>query len=196
MSKDLALFDFDGTITNRDSFIDFIKFYHGSRAFYKGFIRLMPTLLLYKLKLIPNWQAKERVLTYFFKDEPVQKFQRKCDHYAIHHIPAMVRPKALEKLKVHISKGDEVYVVSASAENWLAAWCRNFNIHLIATQLEIKEGRVTGKIKGQNCYGPEKVKRIQAKIMLNNYQQIHCYGDSSGDREMLALAHFPNYRVF
>jgi HAD superfamily phosphoserine phosphatase-like hydrolase len=89
-----------------------------------------------------------------------------------------------------------VYLVSASAENWLAAWCQQLNIQLIATQLEINNGLVTGKILGHNCYGPEKVNRINAKIILHDYQQIHCYGDSSGDREMLALAHFPNYRLF
>lgn len=156
----------------------------------------MPTLLLYKFKIIPNWRAKEIVLTYFFKDEPIQKFQSKCDDYAAHRIPAIIKPKALEKLKEHLNKGDEVYVVSASAENWLAAWCRKFNIKLIATQLEIKEGQVTGKIQGHNCYGLEKVNRIRAMITLKDYHQIHCYGDSRGDQDMLALANFPNYRIF
>lgn len=157
---------------------------------------LLPILILYKLKVIPNWKAKEKVLTYFFKDEPIDRFQQICDTYATSRIPAIIRPKALQKLQEHLSKGDEVYIVSASAENWLAAWCRAQGIKLIGTQLEVKSGRLTGKIKGNNCYGTEKVNRIRAVITLHDYHQVHCYGDSSGDHDMLALAHFPNYRVF
>ena len=43
----LALFDFDGTITNRDSFIDFIKFAKGNLKFFQGFMILSPILILY-----------------------------------------------------------------------------------------------------------------------------------------------------
>ncbi len=196
MKRNLALFDFDGTITHRDSFLDFIKYYKGKANFYQGFLKLLPTLIRYKLKIIPNWQAKETVLSYFFKNEPVEKFQQKCDAYGNTRIPAIVRPKALHKLKEHIAQGDEVYVVSASPENWLSAWCKHMGIKLLATCLETKDGKITGKMAGKNCYGPEKAKRIQAAIALKEYHQIYSYGDSPGDHDMLALAHFPHYRVF
>ncbi len=157
---------------------------------------LLPVLVLYKLKIIPNWQAKEKVLTWFFKDEPFEAFQRRCDAYAEVCIPAIVRPSALEKIKEHLEKGDEVYLVSASAENWLAAWCRKVGVKLIGTHLQVKEGRITGKLEGYNCYGAEKVNRIRSLIALHDYHKVHAYGDSPGDRDMLTLADFPHYRVF
>lgn len=196
VKRELVLFDFDGTITNRDSFIDFIRYYHGNTSFITGFVRLLPILLLYKAKVIPNWKAKEKVITYFFGQESFAKFQAVCDDYSANRIPKIVRPKALERLKEHIKKGDKVYLVSASAENWLSSWCCSLGIDLIATKLEVKNGKVTGKINGLNCYGKEKVNRIKAMLSLDDFQQIHCYGDSSGDHDMLAIAHHKNYRLF
>lgn len=192
----MALFDFDGTLTNRDSFMDFIRYYHGSTHFAKGFTRLLPVLLSYKAKVIPNWQAKEKVLTYFFKNESLHKFQAICDDYSVNRIPQILRPKALIRLQQHIDRGDQVYLVSASAENWLAAWCRAMGMQLIGTKLEVIGGKLTGKLDGLNCYGAEKVNRVKALLSLTDFQEVHVYGDSPGDHDLLAIAHHKNYRLF
>jgi len=195
-SRDIAFFDFDGTITNRDSFIDFIIFYRGKLSTYAGLFRLLPILLAYKAKLFPNWKAKERVLTYFFRDEPVEKFQRYCNQYADERLPHIVRVQALQTIKKHQASGADVYLVSASPENWLLSWCQRKGIKLIASKLEVQDGKLTGKLAGKNCYGPEKVARIREEVILTNYYCVYCYGDSRGDREMLELADYPYYRPF
>nr|WKN36694.1 HAD-IB family hydrolase [Tunicatimonas sp. TK19036] len=195
-SRCIAFFDFDGTITNRDSFLDFIKFDQGKASFYWGFVWLLPSLIAYKLKLIPNWRAKEKVLTYFFKNTSLAEFQQRCDQYAKERLPHIIRAKALRAIKKHQAQGHDVYLVSASPENWLEAWCHRKGIRLIATRLEVVNERITGKLCGKNCYGPEKAARIQQEIMLTDYHNIYSYGDSRGDKEMLALADFSYYRPF
>ena len=192
----LALFDFDGTVTRRDSLLDFIKFYRGTLSFYVGIVRLLPVLVLFKAKVIANWKAKEYVLSYFFAQEPLAVFQQKCEVYAQQRLPRIIKESALRKIREFQRQGADVYLVSASAENWLQGWCHSLGIGLIATRLETQEGKLTGKIAGNNCHGPEKVVRIQCEIDLSQYQQIYGYGDSRGDRAMLALAHFPHYRFF
>lgn len=194
--KRLAIFDFDGTLTYKDSFLEFIRYYHGSRAFYLGMLRMSPWLLAYKAKLIPNWQAKEKVLEHFFGRQPEEEFREKGEAFARQLIPAMLRPKAEKALKKHLAAGDRVLVVSASAEPWLEAWCRELGIELLATSLECKNGQITGRIMGKNCYGPEKVKRLRNYLNLEDYAEVYVYGDSKGDREMLALASHPHYRYF
>lgn len=194
--KNVALFDFDGTITNRDSFIDFIIFYHGKLVTYFGLFRLLPTLLAYKVKLIPNWQAKEKVLTFFFRDEHLNSFQLRCNQYGTERIPQITRAKAIHTLEKHQKLGDDIYIVSASPENWLLAWCEKIQIKLIATKLEVVQDKLTGKLRDDNCYGPEKVARIRQEIDLSKYQEIYVYGDSAGDREMLRLADYAHYRPF
>lgn len=194
--KNLALFDFDGTITYKDSFLEVIKFHKGTSAFYKGLLLMSPVLVLYKLKVIPNWKAKEIVISHFFKGESLENFQKKCDEFALTYIPLMLRPKAVAKMKEHIQNGDRVILVSASAENWLSAWCRQMNIELIGTQLETQNGVLTGKLCGQNCYGPEKLKRVLQLLNPKDYNHVCVYGDSRGDKEILAIANDAFYRHF
>jgi HAD superfamily hydrolase (TIGR01490 family) len=195
-SRDIAFFDFDGTITNRDSFIDFIIFCRGKVTTYAGLIRLSPILLAYKAKLFPNWKAKEKVLSYFFAGESIEKFQQYCDQYAQVRLPHIVRVQALQAIKKHQAAGADVYLVSASPENWLLGWCQRKGIKLIASKLEVQDGKLTGKLAGKNCYGPEKVVRIRQEVTLTDYYCVYCYGDSRGDREMLGLADYPYYRPF
>lgn len=194
--KRLALFDFDGTLTYKDSFLEFISYYHGKKAFYLGMLKLSPWLIAYKLKLYPNWKAKEKTLSYFFRHLPEDNFRKKGEEFAREIIPAMLRPRALAALKEHIKAGDRVIVVSASGEQWLRAWCNELGIELLATQLACEEGKLLGSIKGKNCYGPEKVERIKAHVSLEEYDEIFAYGDSEGDRELLALATHPHFRHF
>ena len=192
----LALFDFDGTITSRDSFIEFIRFCKGSLSLYFGFFLLFPALILMKLKLVPNWKVKEWAIIYFFGNTSSEVFQKKCTEFAEKALPQLIKPNANNALQKHTNEGHRVILVSASPENYLQTWCKQQNIELIGTRLEQKDGKITGKIDGKNCYGQEKVNRIRSLLNTNDYTTIYAYGDSNGDREMLALSTNPNYRVF
>ncbi len=196
MARDLALFDFDGTITHKDTFIEFLKFAKGNSAFIKGFILLSPILVLFKLKLIANWKAKELTIKYFFGGMAVNEFNVLCSEFNEEKMPNLIREKALVEIIKHQNLGNEVYVVSASAENWINGWCKANNIKIIATRLEVLNGKISGKISGKNCYTEEKENRIRAEINLDNYENIWAYGDSSGDKQMLALATKKYYKPF
>ena len=87
-------------------------------------------------------------------------------------------------------------VVSASPENWIEQWSQNLHLELIASRLEVNEGKVTGKILGKNCHGNEKVSRIRELYDLSHYRIVAAYGDSSGDKPMLQLASKSYYKPF
>lgn len=192
----LVLFDFDGTLTRKDTLPEVIRFMFGKRRFYAGLLRLFPFLFFFKLKLIPNWKAKERVLTYFLSGLPCDTFQQKCNQFAIEKLPGLLRNEAMNTLMQFKQEGARVVIVSASAENWIASWCETLELTCIATRLEVKDGKLTGKMKGKNCYGIEKVNRIKQMIDLSKYPEIYAYGDSKGDMPMLQLATNAYYRVF
>jgi len=120
----------------------------------------------------------------------------KCDEFASHELPSLIRPKALQEIKKLQDLGAEVVVISASAKNWLLTWAETMNVQLIATLLEVKNEKLTGRIDGENCHGEEKVRRIRASYDLSQYDEIYCYGDSSGDKPMLALGTFSFYKPF
>ncbi len=194
--KKIAFFDFDGTITIKDTLLEMIKFQKGSFSFYSGFLLHIPWLLAYMLKLIPNDTAKQKILKYFFGGMKEVDFQRTGDAFAETRLPRLIRPGALKEIGKLKADQVEIVIVSASAANWIRKWSDSLSLELVATMLEVKEGQLTGRIKGKNCYGLEKVRRIREKWNLDEFDEVYVYGDSEGDKPMLALATESFYKPF
>ena len=53
-NKKLYVFDFDGTLTRRDTLIAFIRFARGTTCLLRCLLQLLPWLLLMKLRLADN----------------------------------------------------------------------------------------------------------------------------------------------
>jgi phosphatidylglycerophosphatase C len=196
MMQVIAFFDFDGTITTKDSLADFIQYAVGKTNYYVGLFTLSPMLIAYMLKFIPNHIAKEKLIAHFFKSGDARQFQKLAEQYSLERIDKIVRPKAIEKIRWHQNQGHQVVIVSASIESWLRAWCDKNNIELIATRLEVKGRKLTGKFATKNCYGLEKANRVKEAFELSLYDHIYAYGDSHGDKELLALAVESFYKPF
>jgi HAD superfamily hydrolase (TIGR01490 family) len=194
--KKIAFFDFDGTLTHEDSMFSIVRFVHGNLGFYWGMLQLSPFLIAFKLGLMGRKQIKELYLKHFFGGMPVEEFQSHCEAFSETILPKILRKEGLAKLQWHQRENHEVVLVSASAQNWLSQWCRKQQIHCIATKLEEEAGRLTGKLDGENCHGEEKVRRIQEIYDLSTYEEVYAYGDTSGDKPMLAMANQAFYRVF
>lgn len=196
MKRRIAFFDFDGTITTKDTLLEIIRYYKGTFRFYTGFLLCSPYIAAWKLGLIHNYAAKERVMRFFFSKTPVEEFQRKCDAFAIEALPQLLRPKALREIERLRDAGAEIVIVSASPGHWSDVWRKQFNMASLATRLQVKDGKLTGRFDGKNCHGEEKVCRIKDAYDLTAYDEIYCYGDSKGDKPMLSLATFAFYKPF
>ena len=196
MSKRIAFFDFDGTITTKDTLLEFIRFSKGTTAFLIGFTLYSPWMLAFKAGLIPNQRAKEAILTWFFRGMLLQQFTDLCERFADERLPGLLRPGALSEIKRLKSAGIPVVIVSASPENWISPWAQKRSITTIASRLVIRDGCLTGKLNGANCSGEEKVCRIRGVYDLSTFEEVFAYGDSTGDREMLAMATHPHFRPF
>ena len=192
----IAFFDFDGTISDKDSMVEFIKFAVGKYRYYYCLLKLSPILLLYSLRIISNNIAKEKLFSSYFKGWYVEEFEKLAEKYSELELNKIIKPSAIDKIKWHQEQGHKVVVVSASIGSWLKKWCELYQIELIATQLEFKNGKLTGRFATKNCYGIEKVNRIKAQFDLTKYEQIYAYGDSAGDKEMLAISTHPHYKLF
>lgn len=192
----IAFFDFDGTITKSDSMFRFILFYHGITKTMIGLFKVFHIIALHKLGFVGAKYAKEKVLSTFFASIPETTFNQAGKKFSHHVIPKLIRKDIEKHFDYHRKNGNRIVVVSASAENWLSTWCHEMNFDLIATQLEITNGCITGKLKGDNCKGREKVRRIRANFDLSQYSPIYAYGNSSGDTKMLKLADYRFYKKF
>jgi HAD superfamily hydrolase (TIGR01490 family) len=196
VNRVIAFFDFDGTVTKKDSLLEFIKYSKGNRAFYFGFAIHAPLLIAYKLQLISNHRAKEIMLGYYFGKMPVEEFNLLCEKFTSEVLPSLLRAKAMKEIDRFKQIGAEVVIVSASPENWLSYWCRSSGVKCLATRMDISDNKITGRINGRNCHGKEKVRRIREAYDLDNFSSVYCYGDTSGDRPMLALGNVKFYKPF
>ena len=199
-SKDkiVAYFDFDGTLSTKDTFIPFIIYCLG----YWGFLRKVPQLLrvagFYALKLIDNQEAKQRALTITLHNWPLVALEAKARAFAYSHLNKYLKAPIYAKLEWHREQGHRLVVVSAN----LAIYLRYFaSLHqldeVIATEIEQVEQRVSGKLATKNCYGYEKVLRIKDYLLKNNlnFEYSYAYGNSRGDHEMLDFVDEPYYVV-
>ena len=184
----LALFDFDGTITSRDTMLEFARFVRGNAGYLSGMAFLFPKLAAYKFGVYSNVCVKESFLTHFFGGMSARQFRDLAREYSMKEIDWIVIPESRELLDRHKESGDRVVVVSASIDCWVSPWCEKEGFELLATGLEFSNGEVTGRLSTPNCYGPEKVRRIRARLDPGDYERIYAYGDSLGDREMLELS--------
>ena len=196
MSRKIAFLDFDGTITYKDTFLEFIRFVKGDLAFYMGFLLYSPAMVAFKLNIITNQKAKELIMRHFFAKMTRQEFDDHSERFAKEVIPSLIRDKALVEIEKLKEEGAKIVIVSASAENWVGKWSQALGLDYIATRLQCKNENISGKILGRNCYGEEKVERIKAEYDLSHFEKIYCYGDTEGDKPMLALAHIRFYKPF
>ncbi len=183
----IYVFDFDGTITTRDTLFMFLKFTHGRIKYYRNLLLLSPIFVAFALKLISNEKAKQIVFKFFYKNFPKQTFDKFCFEFIV-EIDKVLNIPILHIINNCISQGNAVYIVSASIENWIIPWANSHHIsNVVATQIQVANNLLTGNFGTKNCYGPEKVKRLTGLHSTENLF-ITAYGDSVGDKQMLAFA--------
>ena len=212
MKKKLYCFDFDGTLTTSDTLLEFIKYAKGRGRFLMVFLMYSPLLVLMKLHLYPNWKAKQQIFAHLFAGMRIEKFDALCRGFAEEN-QHLLRPKGITLVHEALVAGAQVFIVSASIDNWVRPFfdIRNLKgVQVLGTQIEIANGKVTGYFKTNNCYGEEKVHRICEALTrtINNGKgastldfdrtryEIEAFGDSRGDKEMLAFADQGHYKPF
>lgn len=197
MHKGIALFDFDGTITDRDIFFDFILYRLKNGLGLKKIVLATPTLFLYLVRVYDNETAKQIIFSILFKNENETTFAFHALNYSNQILPHRIRKKAAQKIQDHLDKGERVIIVSANFDIILKYIAAVLKLEVICTRVDVLNGIITGRFSTPNCYGNEKVKRIKALIPnLDSYENIYAYGDSKGDKEMLKIATEKFYRHF
>ncbi len=193
----LAIFDFDGTITKKDTLNDLIMKEFGYIKFLGYILILSPLILLYKLGFLANHIPKGMLFSKFFSGMEYPRFKEICQKYASCQIDSIVRTEAKEKIKWHHKEGHNLIIITASVGNWIEPWAAKNNINeVISTQIEVIDGKLTGKFFTKNCYGSEKVKRLLEKYPNRDNYIIYAYGDSLGDKDLLKIADYPFFKSF
>lgn len=188
MSKTLVLFDFDGTMTKKDTFPAFIFYAFGKTKGIIGFLVHAPYILFYFLGLINGSVLKQKIVSYFFKGMNADTIYKKGQAFTEELNVKGMNAEVMNEFMQYQLKGYEMCIVSASLDVWIAPFAKIYNINHICTETEISDNKFTGKLKTPNCNGKNKAVRIKESYNLNNYDNIIAYGNSKGDEAMLNLA--------
>jgi phosphatidylglycerophosphatase C len=185
----IAAFDFDGTISTSDSLRDFLLDLVGPIRFAAGVLRTMPWLIGMLLRLCDRGTAKARLLAVTIGGTSRSELNAAAIDYATRRLPLLIRPEMAERIRAHQACGHELVLVSASPSVYLSHWAASVGFDaVLATELDFRDNRFSGRLAGPNCWGPEKVRRLQRWQGEDTLRELYAYGDSRGDREMLALA--------
>ena len=192
----VVAFDFDGTLTWRDSFVDFLAWRAGPLGFAAGLAASTPAFLAWSLHR-DRGRLKAAVARRFLGGLRRDELAAEARRFADERFDALMRPDALACWRAWRERGARLFIVTASPEIIVAPFAERLAAdQLIATRLSFDpEGRFTGALDGANCRGPEKVARLR-NALGGEARLAAAYGDTAGDREMLALADLPGLRVF
>jgi len=196
--KDQAIvaFDFDGTLTIRDSFTEFLRWRAGAGGWALGLVKMAPALATYARDR-DRGRIKAASVKEFLKGVPRAQLEQDAEAFAGQVWPGFMRYDALAVWKEWGAKGAHRVIVTASPETTVAPFARRLGAEaLLGTPLVFDaDDRVTGAFASPNCRGEEKVRRLRA-VYGENLRLAAAYGDTSGDTEMLAIADQPGFRVF
>jgi phosphatidylglycerophosphatase C len=192
----IVAFDFDGTLTVRDSFTAFLAWRAGPVGYAIGFIRLIPAALAYLIHR-DRGRIKAASVAVYLKGVSREQLEKDAETFAQAHAARLFRPDALETWERWKQERMMLVIVTASPDVVVAPFARRLGAdELLGTHLAYDaEGRVTGAFATENCRGAEKVDRLHARFGPD-LKLTAAYGDTSGDTEMLAIAVHPGYRVF
>ena len=198
LRKDQAIvaFDFDGTLTVRDSFTQFLRWRAGAGGWFLGLTRMAPDLAAYAGDR-DRGRLKAASVREFLKGTPRKQLEADAEAYAGQVWPGFLRYDALACWNDWGAKGAYRVIVTASPETTVAPFARRLDADaLLGTPLVFDaDGRVTGAFAGPNCRGEEKVRRLRAAFG-EDMQLAAAYGDTTGDTEMLAIADEAGFRRF
>jgi len=194
----VAAFDFDGTLTRRETLLPFLLYTLGAVKVTRHAILLSPTLAGYALGLTDNGAAKERVFVRCFGGMGEKELRQHGERFASYVLPGLLRDESMQRFVWHKQQGHRCVVISASLELYVQPWAKGAGFDdVLATLLETSEdGHITGGISGTNCFGIEKVNRLKALLGERKGYTLYAYGDSRGDRELLSFADYAYYRKF
>ncbi len=192
----IAAFDFDCTITTRDTFLPFLSRAFGTRRVQAAFLKLGFEGLKVLLGYSGRDRFKERLVDELFLGESVNRLTALGEQYA-DDISKWVRPSARKRIDWHQAQGHRLIMVSASLDLYLECVAAKLGFHdLLCRRLSKNHMQFDGKLRERNCRGPEKVRQLELLLGSLDQYEIYSYGDSAGDKDLLEVSTHPHWQPF
>ena len=187
----VAAFDFDGTLTTRDTVVPFLAAVAG-RAGLIGALLRHPVSLFDATLRRDRDRFKASAVRAVFTGREAEAVERIGSSFAKTIQERWLRADTPRRLRWHQDEGHRVVLVSASFGAYLRPLGEVFGVDaVLCTEATVGlDGRYTGALEGVNCRGDEKMRRLRRWLAESGLDdaELWAYGDSQGDAAMLAAA--------
>lgn len=191
----IAAFDFDGTLTTRDSLPPFLCFVNGWAATSWHLASQTPSFFKYLIGRESRQGVKEHILTRALQGKSYDFLCKQGMAFSQTKLPKLLKPATLERLQWHQKQGHRCVLISANIDLYLHFWGKKAGFHhVLCSRCEVdKQGKLTGHLIGKNCWGAEKVRRLLECCGSRSSFTLYAYGDSKGDYDLLNCADFKTF---
>ncbi len=186
----VAAFDVDGTLTSRDCVRPFLQRVAGTAGLVVAVAR-RPLASIAGLARRDRDRLKEVVVGGVYRNRMVDDVATHGQVFAEIIERSMLRADTLSRLRWHQQMGHRTVLVSASLRSYLDPLARSLGVeHVLCTDVAADGGRYSHMLRGPNCRAAEKLVRLRALLATHDMSdaEVWAYGDSDGDRELLAAA--------
>ena len=190
---DVAAFDVDGTLTVRDCVKPFLLRVGGWRGVSRALLR-KPAASLGAAARRDRDRFKELLVGGVLRGRKVAQVEALGEQFAEQVAAGWLRPDTLARLRWHQRAGHRIVLVSASLGPYLRPLGRHLGVDDVLCAEPLRAGdEFADGLDGANCRAEEKVRRLDAWLLSQRWQDatVWAYGDSAGDRELLARADHP-----
>lgn len=192
-SKNIAFFDFDETLIENDSLLLFQYALLGKTKTYFSFINALFLAIIHCL----IGSSKGEDFKGSVKAEWIYLTMR---HQPVNHIKKLAESLAsqltwktsiVQKLESHAANGDHIVIATGALSIFIKQVINQKVPYdaILSTEMEVKNSKLTGLIKGYNCVRIRKAEAVQNYLRTHGpFKTIYAYGNLPSDRYMLDLA--------
>jgi len=184
-----ALYDFDGTITSKDTTILLLVALLKLRPWRFSGLMWFLFRMLVASDSVSKQGHKNKAIGYLIKDLSDMRLSVALKDFR-NKVKFLYRPSVLTSIHKTIQDGCTVLIVTASPSFAISDCVSDLPVIVLGTEFEKEGNTYTGILKSENCYGKEKVNRINDwatsnKIVLSVQS---AWSDHFSDFEMLSLS--------
>ena len=181
----VVVFDFDGTLVSRDSFLDFAFSYCVRRpARFLFVIALLPLALSIALRSTRRGAAL--LLWALTLGTSTRSFVRALHRYARERLPSYANEAIFVELATQLRAGHRVVIATGTMPLLVRGLLRVRKLQpipIVGTRLHRRWG---GLVTETHCIGSTKVRELQRKLGIREWSVV--YTDSFADRSLLSRA--------
>ena len=189
--KMLVVFDLDGTLTKKDTYIPFLLGFllrNPWRLFRT--VHLPIAVIIHLMGIKDNTWLKLAFLKAFLGGVHQSKLESWVDKFSGSIVNEGMRTSAIDILRKYQSQHVEVLLASASLDIYVEVIGEKLGFdNIISTNAEFEENYLTGNITTKNCYGEAKAERIIEWLASHGYEHVDiAYSDHHSDLPLLQMA--------